>query len=67
MPSKDPVVCIANNLYSSDDIASQRSAPAKNGPDDGAFEEDGMEAEGPEIVDLTATEVHTPQVRLVSH
>ncbi|KAK9916419.1 hypothetical protein WJX75_002409 [Coccomyxa subellipsoidea] len=66
VPSKDPVVCIANSLYSSDDIASQRSAPAKNGPDDGAFEEDGMEAEGPEIVDLTATEAHTPQVPVPS-
>ena len=65
VPSKDPIVCIANSLYSSDDVASQRSAPAQDGPDEGAFEEDGMDGEGPEVVDLTDTEGQTPQVCLV--
>ncbi len=59
-------MCIANSLYSSDDVASQRSAPAQDMSDDGAFGEDGMDdAEGPVIVDLTSTEGHTPQVGLI--
>jgi len=57
-------MCIANSLYTSDEVSSQRPAPNADAVDDGGFEEDGAEAEGPEVIDLTATDGQKPQVNL---
>lgn len=66
VPAKDPIVCIANSLYTSDEVASQRPAPKADAVDDGGFEEDGAGAEGPEVIDLTAADGQSPQVNLPS-
>ncbi len=65
MPSRDPIVCIANSLYSSDEMASQSPASpvAEVEDEDGGFG-DGNGESGPEVIDLTSTEGQIPHVRL---
>lgn len=62
MPAKDPIVCIANSLYSSDEMAAQSPAPAVAEVEDGGFADDNGDS-GPEVIDLTATEGQIPHVR----
>ena len=64
VPAKDPIVCVANSLYSSDEMASQSppSAVAETEAEDGGFGDDNEDS-GPEVIDLTATEGQIPHVR----
>ena len=61
---KDPVVVIANTLYSSEDVASQAPAPASEAATGGTLGDgEGLEdAEGADMVDLTSLEGEVPQV-----
>lgn len=61
---KDPIVAIANTLYSSEDVASQAPAPASEAATGGTLGDgEGLEdAEGADMVDLTSLEGEVPQV-----
>ena len=61
---KDPIVAIANTLYSSDDVATRAPAPASEAATGGNLGDgEGLEdAEGADMVDLTSLEGEVPQV-----
>ncbi len=61
---KDPIVAIANTLYSSEDVSSQAPAPAAEAATGGTLGDgEGLEdAEGADMVDLTSLEGEVPQV-----
>lgn len=60
---KDPIAAIANTLFSSDEAASQAPAPASEAATGGTLGDDGEDAEGTNMVDLTSLEGEAPQVK----